>query len=178
MRPRPPFIYLLKNPSSHVAGTAKTSRNCIRLLAGREKVRSPYLGVTCSGPSIYPSLPAAQGCACRASDASRGAAGGRMPRRQLTHLYSSGGPGGIRTLGTLVRYAPLAKVCFRPLSHRSSELASRGGCTQPAEVVNRPEREMSLNFRAQGSTGGRSTPLTSTLPFFRRSTTSPGFSEP
>ena len=31
------------------------------------------------------------------------------------------GPGGIRTLGTLLKYAPLAKVCFRPLSHRSME---------------------------------------------------------
>lgn len=31
----------------------------------------------------------------------------------------SGGPGGIRTLGTLLRYVPLAKECFRPLSHRS-----------------------------------------------------------
>jgi hypothetical protein len=55
---------------------------------------------------------------------------------------NAGGPGGIRTLGTLVRYAPLAKVCFRPLSHRSSELASRGGCTQPRRFVNHPAKEI------------------------------------
>ena len=28
-----------------------------------------------------------------------------------------GGEGGIRTLGTLLRYGALAKRCFRPLSH-------------------------------------------------------------
>ena len=61
---------------------------------------------------------------------------------KCSHSGASSGPGGIRTLGTLVRYAPLAKVCFRPLSHRSSELASRGGCTQPRRFVNHPAKEI------------------------------------
>ena len=55
----------------------------------------------------------------------------RFEERPLERFQSSignqqskiggGGPGGIRTLGTLLKYAPLAKVCFRPLSHRSME---------------------------------------------------------
>ena len=33
-----------------------------------------------------------------------------------------GGEGGIRTLGTLLRYGALAKRCFRPLSHLTNRL--------------------------------------------------------
>ena len=34
----------------------------------------------------------------------------------------TGGEGGIRTLGTLLRYGALAKRCFRPLSHLTNRM--------------------------------------------------------
>ena len=40
-----------------------------------------------------------------------------IPNPQSTIFV--GGTGGIRTLGNLLSYAPLARECFRPLSHRS-----------------------------------------------------------
>jgi hypothetical protein len=74
------------------------------------------------------------------------------PKTRKSRAKHAGGPGGIRTLGTLVRYAPLAKVCFRPLSHRSSELASRGGCTQQPMFVNHPAKEIWQFFAGLKST--------------------------
>jgi hypothetical protein len=41
---------------------------------------------------------------------------GAVKASSLLHL-KRGGEGGIRTLGTLLRYGALAKRCFRPLSH-------------------------------------------------------------
>src|SRR5205823_9448015 len=38
------------------------------------------------------------------------------------------GEGGIRTLGTLLRYGALAKRCFRPLSHLTKAVARIWGC--------------------------------------------------
>ena len=40
-------------------------------------------------------------------------------RRKISLDEPDGGTGGIRTLGSLLDYAPLARECFRPLSHRS-----------------------------------------------------------
>lgn len=37
-----------------------------------------------------------------------------------------GGTGGIRTLGSLLSYVPLAREYFRPLSHRSVNQSGRG----------------------------------------------------
>ena len=41
------------------------------------------------------------------------------PLPYLISSFKSGGDGGIRTLGTLLRFASLAKKYFRPLSHVS-----------------------------------------------------------
>ena len=42
-----------------------------------------------------------------------------IPSRSISTCVASGGDGGIRTLGTLLRFASLAKKYFRPLSHVS-----------------------------------------------------------
>lgn len=79
-----------------------------------------------------------------------------LGRRRDTEVpIQSGGPGGIRTLGALVRHAPLAKVCFRPLSHRSSEFASRGGRLHTAGEIRQPSRGGNLAvFRRLELSGG------------------------
>src|SRR5690606_14052510 len=42
-----------------------------------------------------------------------------------SQIATSGGTGGIRTLGSLLGYVPLARECFRPLSHRSGKRVGR-----------------------------------------------------
>ena len=58
-------------------------------------------------------------------------------KNPILSILPENGEGGIRTLGTLLRYGALAKRCFRPLSHLTS-FADR-------EVAEYRERRMLVN---------------------------------
>ena len=60
---------------------------------------------------------------------------GALPCRGVA-WQKTGGEGGIRTLGTLLEYGALAKRCFRPLSHLTSQCDN---LIQRWERVNRKE---------------------------------------
>ena len=69
-----------------------------------------------------------------------------LPKTHLPHPCGQGwgkcGTGGIRTLGNLLGYVPLARECFRPLSHRS--LCEQVGRVKPQSRAGRqPLRENS-----------------------------------
>ena len=72
------------------------------------------------------------------------------------------GEGGIRTLGSLLDYGALAKLCFRPLSHLTSfpdaqpqPFAGRGAEHKPARS------RRSIRKRLTGSGGGRNSNMAS-----------------
>jgi hypothetical protein len=46
-------------------------------------------------------------------------------KNPILSILPENGEGGIRTLGTLLRYGALAKRCFRPLSHLTNRLRIR-----------------------------------------------------
>src|SRR5438477_9246661 len=58
-------------------------------------------------------------------------------------VAADGGEGGIRTLGTLLRYGALAKRCFRPLSHLTHcavEVARISGSFHARQPIDSPMR--------------------------------------
>jgi hypothetical protein len=46
-------------------------------------------------------------------------------QKAVDSILRGNGEGGIRTLGTLLRYGALAKRCFRPLSHLTKRVRMR-----------------------------------------------------
>jgi hypothetical protein len=70
---------------------------------------------------------------------------------EAVHLGKAGGEGGIRTLGTLLRYNALAKRRFRPLSHLTRILWWERYISEMSGV----NRNLSATFKRPGVSSHR-----------------------